>query len=391
MNLGRLLVRSGAAFAIAASAAWSTSCGRGPEPLDATLPTEVAADLPDVTACGPAVSRRGHVIRVEPASAAQDTQNLQCAFDLAATLPGSTVQLGRGTFVSGAIFVHGLMGEVRGEGKDETLVVNLPAFHVNRDWWTSGAPSSPDNVYPFLWMFFGGRFSMHDLKFRIQGAAPTSGWVIPGLDFTDYSLGGVVMVTGREVHARLGDIAFEGEPNPQDPIFGYNLYNTVVFQPDCCPSAPVLNITTGSLFLHDCTFKSSASWTYLNSVTDAVVSLIGNHAEDVVFAIDIGPATRSTLVYAHNQVRSAQIAEVGEGGTLDASMVSLIANRLEAQQGVLVDGVFAGGTRCLIADNWIDPPSAGITLGPATSNCLVAGNHGATVVDQGSGNHVVGR
>jgi hypothetical protein len=43
----------------------------------------------------------------------------------------------------------------------------------------------------------------------------------------------------------------------------------------------------------------------------------------------------------------------------------------------------------VIADNRIDPPSAGITLGSGTSHCLVVHNHGATVVDDGTGNHVV--
>lgn len=379
------LIRSGAAFAIAASAAWSTSCDSGAQPVGAAE-SEVGAVVSNPDGCGPGVSRRGHVIRVEP-NGTDDTAGLQCAFDLATTLPGSTVQLGRGTFVSGAIFVHDLMGEVRGEGEDGTLVVNLPAFHVNRDFITSGAPSSPDNVYPFLWMFFGGRFSMHHLKFRIQGAAPTSGWVIPGLDFTDYSLAGVVMVT-NDVHARLSEVTFEGEANPQDPFFGYNLYHAVAFQPD----TPLLTtIATGSLFVHGCSFRSSASWTLIDTVTDANVSLIDNHADDVLYAIEIGPATRSTVVYTNNLVRNAQIAEIGFGGTLDTSTVFLIANRLEVQQGVLVDGVFSGGTRCAIVGNWIDPPSAGITLGPATSNCLVANNHGATVLDQGTGNHVVGK
>ena len=52
-------------------------------------------------------------------------------------------------------------------------------------------------------------------------------------------------------------------------------------------------------------------------------------------------------------------------------------------------GVADGGSACVITDNWIDPPSAGITLGSATSHCLVAHNHGATIVDDGTGNHVV--
>ncbi len=71
-------------------------------------------------------------------------------------------------------------------------------------------------------------------------------------------------------------------------------------------------------------------------------------------------------------------------------MTGVSWGRFAAQQGVLVDGIFSGGTRCVIVGNWIDPPSAGITLGPATSNCLVVNNHGATVVDNGTGNHVVG-
>jgi len=52
----------------------------------------------------------------------------------------------------------------------------------------------------------------------------------------------------------------------------------------------------------------------------------------------------------------------------------------------VIDGVFSSGTRCFITGNWIDPPAAGITLASTTSNCLVAGNHGATVTDNGTVN-----
>jgi hypothetical protein len=329
------------------------------------------------------------VIRVEPAGAAHDTANLQCAFDLAAARPGSTVQLARGTFVSDAIFVQSLVGEVRGEGEDETLVTNVPVIQVNHDFWTSTSPAPPakDNVYPFLWTFIGGRFSMHDLKFRLQGATPTSGWAIPGYDKTIFSLAAAVDVTGKEVHAELSHVAFEGETDSQDPLFGFNLYNGVYFESD---TPDGVRPVTGSFHVHGCRFKTMGSWAPIANVADAVVRVSDNDAEDLFLAVDILNVTRSTVMYSQNRVRSAVLAEVGEGGPLDSSLLILNANRFAAQQGVLVDGIFSGGTRCVIVGNWIDPPSAGITLGPATSNCLVANNHGATVVDNGTGNHVVG-
>ncbi len=378
--------RSGAVLAIAVSAVWSAACGPAP---GIAAPAVADAALSKGTACGPAVSRQGMVIRVKPAGAAHDTANLQCAFDLAAARPGSSVQLARGTFVSDAIFVQSLVGEVRGEGEDETLVTNVPVIQVNHDFWTSTSPAPPskDNVYPFLWTFIGGRFSMHDLKFRIQGATPTSGWAIPGYDKTIFSLAVAVSVTGKEAHAELSHVAFEGETDSQDPLFGYNLYNGVYFQSAPFDGPPA----TGSFFVHGCTFKTMGSWAPLYNVAEAIVRVTDNDVDEVILALDIFNVTRSTVIYGQNRVRSAVLAEVGEGGPLDASLLILSANRFAAQQGVLVDGTFSGGTRCAIVGNWIDPPTAGITLGPATSNCLVVGNHGATVVDNGTGNHVAGR
>jgi hypothetical protein len=134
-----------------------------------------------------------------------------------------------------------------------------------------------------------------------------------------------------------------------------------------------------------------ASWAPIASVADAMVHVTDNDAVDVFAALDIFGVARSTVVYSANRVQSALMALVGEGGPLDGSLVIVAANRFQAQQGLVVDGMFSGGTRCAIVGNWIDPPTAGITLGPGTSNCLVANNHGATVVDLGIGNHVVGR
>jgi hypothetical protein len=377
--------RSGAVLAIAVSAVWSAACGpaRGIAP-----PAVEDAALSQGTACGPAVSRQGMVIRVEPAGAAHDTANLQCAFDLAVARPGSTVQLAKGTFVSDVIFVYGLVGDVQGEGEDETLVTNVPVIQVNHDFWTSTSPAPPskDNVYPFLWTFIGGRFSMHDLKFRIQGAAPTSGWAIPNFGTVD-ALATAVTVTGTEAHAELSHVAFEGETDSQDPLIGYNLYNGVYFQSDTPDGA---RPATGSFYVHGCRFKTMASWAPIANVADAIVRVSDNDAEDLFLAVDILNVTRSTVMYGQNRVRGAVLAEIGEGGPLDSSLLILSANRFAAQQGVVVDGIFSGGTRCVIVGNWIDPPSAGITLGPATSNCLVANNHGATVVDNGTGNLVAG-
>jgi hypothetical protein len=377
MSSNHVWVNGGAVLAIAVLAAWSVACGQAPG--IAAAPAVVDAALSQGTACGPAVSRKGNVIRVEPSGAAHDTANLQCAFDLAVARPGSTVQLAKGTFVSGAIFVQGLMGKVRGEGEEETVVTNVPVIQVNPYFWTSGTPPSKDNVYPGLWTFTGGRYSMHDLKFRIQGATPTSGWFIQTI--FSYSLAVAVSVMGQEAHAEFSHVAFEGEANSQDPS-GYNLWNGVYFQNINGPPA------TGSFHVHDCEFKSMASWAPLYIVADAMVRVADNDIDDVFYAIDIFNVARSTVIYSQNRVRTAVLADVS--GSLDSSLLILSANRFAAQLGVLVEGTFSGGTRCVIVGNWIDPPSAGITLGPATSNCLVVNNHGATVVDNGTGNHVVG-
>jgi len=342
------------------------------------------------SSCGPAVSRRGHVIRVVPVDAARDTANLQCAFDLASASPGSTVELAAGTFVSDVVFIDHFVGEVRGEGENETLVTNVPFMSVNENWWNSGSPPGPDNVYPQVWTFTEGRFSVRDMKFKASGG-PTSGWVVPGTTIPPIAaLVAEVAVTGLDVHAEFSHVTFEAERSPTDPFYGYDSYSSVLFTG--FPWGPTPAPGTGSLLLHHCSFRTTAAGPALMVAADSHFLVADNDYDDVFDVLGITGLQRSTALYSGNRARNSLYGTaVDFSPTLgfESSLLIVDGNRFQVSNGLGVLTTFSGGSACVITDNWIDPPSAGITLGNGTSHCLVAHNHGATVVDDGTGNHIV--
>jgi hypothetical protein len=204
---------------------------------------------------------------------------------------------------------------------------------------------------------------------------------------TSTALAAAITVTGPpEAHSEFSQISVVGELNSQDPVFGYNLYNGI--QWEAAPFPPGQPYATGSFDVHDCKFDTVASWAPPFWISNGVVRLINNDAKGVIYGLDIYDIEDSTLILSNNHVQGSAAAYVGEGGLLASSLVVITGNQFQMPQGLLIDGVFSGGTRCFISGNWIEPPTAGITLTSTTSNCVVVGNHGATVVDNGTGNHV---
>jgi len=96
------------------------------------------------------------------------------------------------------------------------------------------------------------------------------------------------------------------------------------------------------------------------------------------------------VLYGGNRIRDALLTPFV--GTFDASAIGLVANEVESSAGrIAVTMDFSNGAACSIVGNKLAVPDPAILLGPGTSHCLVAGNHAATVVDQGTNNLLVGR
>lgn len=343
------------------------------------------------SACGPAVSWKGHLIRVVPVDAAHDTANLQCAFDLASASPGSVIELAEGTFISGVLFIHDFVGEVRGEGESKTVVTSSPGIQVNPDWWNSGQPPGTNNVYPQLWTFTEGRFSMRDLTFRAP-LAPASEWFTPGVPVPITAFLAQIAITGQNVRAEFTHLTFEAAPDPADPFYGFSSYSSVLFAGfPWGPEFPMPAVS-GDVRIRECHFKSTAEGLAPFNVTDSHLTVVDNQYDDVFTVVDPAGVRRSTVLYSGNRARNAVQAilfDLAPGVGFDSSLLIVHHNDYQVSTGLLIDTTFTGASACVITDNRIDPESAGITLGTGTSRCLVAHNHGATVTDNGTGNHVV--
>lgn len=119
------------------------------------------------------VVRMGNIIRVSP-TGIDDTDNLQCAIDLAiAKNPGKTVLLMPGTFHTAQLVANDFHGTLRGSGINRTVIVNLPDLYVTpHDYYLN--PPSADNPIPVLISFVDGDLKVLNLTVRVVGQAPTT-------------------------------------------------------------------------------------------------------------------------------------------------------------------------------------------------------------------------
>jgi hypothetical protein len=331
------------------------------------------------------VSVVGRVIRVTP-TGIDDTENVQCALDLAQGRSGVVVQLARGTFYVRPVFADGLEGEIGGAGMDATVVRNptepfaVPAGFFNIDLDRS-------NPWPFLLVITGGSVKIHDLTLAGVGYPVTTDWVVP---FSTNALAGGAVVQGH-TDAEFARVKVVGQPAPDDP-FGFNLYNGIFFE------GPTATRASGSFRVHDCVFRDMASWAPVGFVEDTRAEFADNDVSGVGWGGDYADLTRSSLMVTRNRIRASGPAKVydyeGLGNTFDASTFVFLANDMvlgASPDGTSLDitAAFTGGTRCGVLLNHISAPAPAIHLGPDTSHCVVAGNFGATVQDEGSGNIVL--
>ena len=326
-------------------------------------------------ACGSHVHWSGSSATVQP-SHGDDTAALQCVFTALAGVSGAQVKLVAGTYTTGNLIIRDFDGVFIGAGSRATTITN-GVVRVATNFFENDP--SLENPWPLLLTFIGGRFQVSDLGFAIGGASPTT-WTLPGLPVL-HSLAVVAAVLG-EVDARFVRVRVTGERAPEDPVFGFNLYNGIVFQ------GPAVTPASGKMSVEDCSFQTVGSWAPIADVQHGTFTATGNDSDDLFFAFDVGPLQDTRALYAGNRVRHALVSEVF--GTLDRSSLSLVANDVESSaEGIQVTMDFTNGASCSIVGNKLATPDPAILLGPGTSHCLVAGNHGASVIDQGTNNLVV--
>jgi hypothetical protein len=162
------------------------------------------------------VSRRRGTITVLP-TGADDTRNIQCAFD--AAIPGDAVQLAAADYRTAQVAVAGFKGAFRGKGADKTVIYNVPDLIVTAQDLFSERPG-PDHTFPSLFAFWESDLTVSHLAIKIVGEEPTTGWSIFGLQLRE--LAHAIVVLGRTGHIRVQAVLVEGGESP-NALFGTNL------------------------------------------------------------------------------------------------------------------------------------------------------------------------
>jgi len=335
-----------------------------------------------------------------------DTANLQCAFDLGATIPGVTLQLSKGTFITGRLVVDGFNGTVRGMGMNVTTIRNpdTPLYVTPGDFYMV-PPNSPYFAPPYLLVFLGGDYNVTDLGLSIVGGNPATDWSIFGIrDWLGHgitSLAGPLVILGsatdngyRKANASFQRVAVKGELS-DDPLYGYNTYNGIFYEgfvgPELLPIKGTFKVT-------DSAFQTVGSSTPVDNLVDSRVSLTGNKLSDVVVGGEILDLKNTVYEFAHNQVTGYYgidlydncIGSESNCGT-SASYLSITNNIFRGTEGVWLDATFAKGTAALVlGNNFSLVNDIAVYLGERTSHCLVVGVDDGTVVDKGTDNFVIG-
>ncbi len=344
--------------------------------------------------CGTAFGKHHAAVYKVLPNGTDDTASLQAAFDAAVQAgPGSTVQLVKGTYHTGQIVVNGFQGRFLGAGAGQTVLTNLPNLYVTLDGFRH--PPSADNPWPALFAFVGGDIQVSDLGIRITGSTPTTGWSNFGMfDPPVRAMCIAFAVCGPpRTNATFSRVCIEGEPDPAEPVFGYNLWNGIYFEGFIgeMPFPPI----SGSIVVRDSEFRHMVSGTPISNLSDASVLITRNRFEDVLFGMDGGGLLNSSFEFSFNRVDGAfgiNLYDVGYFAEADSSQVTssklLIRNNVfKGQYGVYLDTTFVGENECrVVANDFRDVTEAGVYLGSGTSDCLVKHNTPTSIVDLGTDN-----
>jgi hypothetical protein len=144
------------------------------------------------------------------------------------------------------------------------------------------AAPSANNPWPSLLAFVDGRFRVSDLTIRIAGA-PTQGWSIFGIAPPIQALAHGIAILGGRAEATIENVTIEGEELPSDLLYGYNVYNGILFEGFIGADSPPL---AGSLTVRHCVFRHVASGAPVAHLRDTTVWIMDNRFEDVLLGAE---------------------------------------------------------------------------------------------------------
>ncbi len=350
------------------------------------------------------VKQAGAVITVLPTNA-DDTQNLQCAFDRGSRMPGTIVQLAKGTYITDRILAKGFNGIVRGAGIDSTIIrnPNYPILVTPDDFYMT-APDA-GGQYPYLFVFLGGDYTVTDLTVSIVGDEPATDWSIFGirewLGHGIKSLAGPFVILGsptgrgyRHANAAFYHVKITGQAT-SDPLYGYNIYNGIFYQGFVGPDLQPLK---GRFTVANSIFDTVASPAPVFNLVNSWVNISGNTFSNVYSGGELVDLKHTFYEFAHNKVTGViglQMYDNCSGSEsicgMQGSELLIRNNHFRGTDGVLIDASFFNQTSALVlGNNFNDVTGLAVRLGPNTSRCMVIGAGQGNVQDLGTGNVIIG-
>jgi hypothetical protein len=296
-----------------------------------------------------------HQITVLP-TGVDDTENLQCALDLGASMRWAKVQLIAGDYFTSFLDVEGFHGRFSGAGRLQTTVLTLP------DGLDCVARFQEIETYPHLLTFIASKVTLSDLTFAVGGEAPCAepweGFVDDeGFGFEEWSIGTVYATTNLSFFSpcagvvdhrlRVHRAGFESEfPDFDTPIvlfknFGAAISVDMTEPTDDCPATAL----RGDVTVRSSYFTGNGQSINLFAIEDSRVTVGGRHAwqantfDDVGIAVIMADARESSALVMGNRLNDIHwwgVLGIAEFYDSESSMM-VAKNTIRAIEGA--DGV----------------------------------------------------
>ena len=329
------------------------------------LATALALSLPANADCDPVfVSLTAKVLTVQPTDF-DDTANLQCAFDWAATIgPGVKVSLAEGTFFTEQLVVNGVRGTIRGMGQGRTIISNVghllpidaPDCLTGTDPCFADSPPSATNRYPALISVLGDDVTLSDLSIEVVGTHITETWSMWG-PFQIRALSETLQFYGSNSKLRIQSVSMAGEPLAPDAEGFWGGVGTCVLMWSF--SRPWF-VTGSSMLVKDSTFQGGAGVSAYN-IDHSGMTLMNNRFElrDFGTATILSDVRNSRILVSHNEVVPLGPGVWGinmwpgnSGTGIESSWLMFDNNHYAGDAAMVIDpDTFHDDVKCLLVNN----------------------------------------
>ena len=335
-----------------------------------------------------------------------DTANLQCALDVAASRePGAIVRLAAGDFYIAQVNVYGFEGRLAGAGMQATVIHNVPwPIPVTPIDYFTALPSAGWQ-WSGLLFFVGGAFTVSDLSLVISGFPVTTGTTFSFWDLEPFTeLQFAIAAVGEGTQASLLRVLIDAEPAPvrDEENRGASLYGTNLINAVTLAGLVHYEPISGALTVRRCRVQGAATSVELMSLHDATVVVSESELGGTFDAVDVFTGGSGLdLTVTRNAISAPYGVEFADWvepqpSIHDSRLVirkNVFAGDVGIDMGASAYGTtwtFGADVRCRMTDNDVDAVTGtGIYLGPGTKGCVVKGTPVDRVVDEGLDNVVV--